>query len=175
MSEMRVYVVPYDPAWPARFEAERASLEGLLGPWRRGPIEHVGSTAVAGLCAKPVIDVMVGVVSLVDSEPAKQVLQRAGYQYSDYKSDVMHWFCKPSFEHRTHHLHLVPFESQLWRDRLVFRDALRASSALAHEYAELKQSLARQFELDREAYTEAKTPFIERVLAGKVNASEGLS
>jgi GrpB-like predicted nucleotidyltransferase (UPF0157 family) len=164
MTEMRVYLVPYDSTWLAKFEAERVHLEGLLGPWRRGPVEHVGSTAVVGLCAKPVIDVMVGVTSLAESEPAKVVLGQAGYQYAEYKTEVMHWFCKPSFELRTHHLHLIPFESQLWRDRLAFRDALRRSPALAGKYAVLKQSLAQQFEFDRDAYTEAKAPFIERVL-----------
>lgn len=165
MIEMRVYLVPYDPTWRSKFEAERAQLEGLLGPWRRGPIEHVGSTAVIGLCAKPVIDVMVGVASLAESEPAKAVLRDAGYKYAEYKTEVMHWFCKPSFELRTHHLHLIPFDSPLWHDRLAFRDALRGSRALADEYAELKESLARRFEFDRDAYTEAKNPFIERVLA----------
>lgn len=93
------------------------------------------------------------------------MLNGAGYRYAEYKTDVMHWFCKPSFEHRTHHLHLIPFESPLWRDRLAFRDALRRSPALADEYAELKASLAQKYELDRDAYTEAKSPFIERVLA----------
>jgi GrpB-like predicted nucleotidyltransferase (UPF0157 family) len=77
----------------------------------------------------------------------------------------MHWFCKPSFEHRTHHLHLIPFESPLWMDRLSFRDRLRQSEALRTEYAALKLDLARRFEHDREAYTEGKSPFIARVLA----------
>ncbi len=153
MSEMRVYVVPYDPTWVGKFNTERTYLGELLRPWLRGPIEHVGSTAVLGLCAKPVIDVMVGVASLTESAPAKDVLSRAGYQYAEYKTEVMHWFCKPSFELRTHHIHLIPFESELWHQRLAFRDALRASNALATEYAELKQVLARTFEFDREAYT----------------------
>lgn len=164
MSQMRVHVVPYDPTWVDRFKAESASLARLLGPWRRGPIEHVGSTAVPGLCAKPVIDVMVGVSSLTASLPAKQVLADAGYQYSAYQADVMHWFCKPSFALRTHHIHLVPFESDLWFHRLAFRDALRTESGLATEYAELKLELARTFEFEREAYTAAKAPFVARVL-----------
>jgi GrpB-like predicted nucleotidyltransferase (UPF0157 family) len=164
MSQMRIYLVPYDPTWAHSFETESAGLARLLGPWRRGSIEHIGSTAVRGLCAKPVIDVMVGVSSLTASLPAKQVLADAGYQYSAYRADVMHWFCKPSFAFRTHHIHLIPFESDLWLQRLAFRDALRADRALATEYAELKQELARTFEFDREAYTAAKDPFVERVL-----------
>jgi len=165
MSEAPVHVVPYDPNWLARFEEEKALIEALLGPWRRGPIEHVGSTAVPNLCAKPVIDIMVGVTSLAESEPAKGVLSRAGYQYAEYKTAVMHWFCKPSFAMRTHHLHLIPHQSPLWHDRLRFRDALRANPALAAEYGALKLELARKFEFDREAYTEAKSPFVARILA----------
>ena len=101
MSEMPIYVVPYDPSWVDKFESEKASLEQLLAPWRKGPIEHVGSTAVPGLCAKPVIDIMAGVTSLSESEPAKDILRQAGYQYAEYKTDIMHWFCKPSFSMRT--------------------------------------------------------------------------
>src|SRR5262249_48460658 len=118
-----------------------------------------------GLCAKPVIDVMVGVASLAESEPAKSVLREAGYQYAEYKTDAMHWFCKPSFAMRTHHLHLIPYGNSLWHDRLRFRDALRNDSRLAADYAALKLDLARKFEFDREAYTDGKSPFIARTLA----------
>ena len=165
MSEAPIHVIPYDPSWIAKFEDEKAILETLLAPWRRGPIEHVGSTAVPGLCAKPVIDVMVGVTSLAESEPAKDALRDAGYQYAEYKTDVMHWFCKPSFAMRTHHLHLIPYGGPLWFDRLRFRDLLRADSTLADQYAALKMELARKFEFDREAYTDGKSPFIARTLA----------
>jgi GrpB-like predicted nucleotidyltransferase (UPF0157 family) len=160
-----VHLVPYDPSWPSAFEQERVLLERLLAPWRRGPIEHVGSTAVPGLLAKPVIDVMVGVASLAESEPAKPVLERAGYHHAEYKTEVMHWFCKPSFALRTHHVHLIPHESPLWRERLAFRDLLRTNAVVAQQYAELKTDLARRHEFDREAYTESKYPFIQRVLA----------
>jgi GrpB-like predicted nucleotidyltransferase (UPF0157 family) len=68
MPEAPIRVVSYDPDWVEQFEREKAHLEALLAPWRRGTTEHVGSTAVVGLCAKPVIDVMVGVSSLTESE-----------------------------------------------------------------------------------------------------------
>jgi GrpB-like predicted nucleotidyltransferase (UPF0157 family) len=165
MSEAPIHLVPYDATWIAQFERERALLEKLLAPWRRGPIEHVGSTAIPRLCAKPVIDVMVGVTSLDESEPAKAALREAGYQYAEYKIDVMHWFCKPSFAMRTHHLHLIPYQAPLWHDRLKFRDMLRADPALAADYAALKLDLANKFEFDREAYTEGKSPFIARILS----------
>lgn len=76
----------------------------------------------------------------------------------------MHWFCKPHSNHRTHHLHLVPAGSQRYRDELDFRDRLRANPNLARRYTDLKRSLARRFEHDRDAYTEAKTAFVKAAL-----------
>ena len=124
-----------------------------------------GSTAVARLAAKPVIDIMAAVQSLEASRPAIAAVAYLGYVYYPYKADVMHWFCKPSPSLRTHHLHLVPIASPLWAQRLHFRDALRNNAALAAQYAELKLQLAHQFPLDREAYTDGKTVFVLRVLS----------
>lgn len=160
-----VEIVGYDESWPAKFEAERALLEEVLAPWLTGAIEHIGITAVPGLPAKPVIDIMAPVHTLDTSRPAIEAAASVGYVYYPYKAEVMHWFCKPSPHLRTHHLHLVPFASPLWEQRLRFRDALRQNPALAAEYAALKLRLAQQFRLDREAYTEAKAPFVHRVLS----------
>lgn len=161
-----VSICNYDPAWPARFAAEQALLERVLADWLAGPIEHVGSTAVPGLAAKPVIDIMAAVRDLESVRDAIPVLAERDYCHAPYKSEVMHWFCKPSPERRTHHLHLVPYESRLWHERLVFRDALRADAVLAAEYAALKRELAVRFSRDRERYTQEKGSFIVRVLAG---------
>ena len=160
-----IEIVSYDPLWPKKFEIERLLLQDTLAPWTAGPIEHIGSTAVAGLAAKPVIDIMTGVQSLGASRPAIAALLHLDYVYYPYQPDVMHWFCKPSPSLRTHHLHLVPVASLLWAQRLSFRDALRSDAALAAEYAELKLRLAHQFPLDREVYTDGKTAFIRRVLS----------
>ena len=162
--EARVEIAPYDAAWPSLFAQERALLEAVLGPWLAGPIEHVGSTAVTGLPAKPVIDIMAGVESLAAAGPAIAAAATLGYLYFPYRPDVMHWFCKPSPAYRTHHLHLVPAGSRLWVERLAFRDCLRREAATASEYAALKMTLAKQYEFDREAYTGAKGPFIQRIL-----------
>lgn len=164
-SSAPVIVVPYDASWPGMFEVEQRILARVLAPWLAGPIEHVGSTAVPGLDAKPVIDIMVAVRSLEASRAAIPAAEDAGYLYWPYKADVMHWFCKPSDAHRTHHLHLVPHASQLWRARLAFRDALRADASLARRYARLKHELARRYRDDREAYTQSKSAFIRQVLA----------
>ena len=159
-----VYIEVYDAAWPKRFEVERELLREVLGPWLAGPIEHVGSTAVFGLAAKPIVDIMAGVSSLAESRPAIDALAAHGYCHHSYAEDVEHWFCKPSPELRTHHLHLVPVHSELWQQRLVFRDALRAQPARAAEYARLKVELAERHRFDREAYTRAKSAFIGEVL-----------
>jgi GrpB-like predicted nucleotidyltransferase (UPF0157 family) len=161
--EAPVDIVPYNPAWPARFEAESAVLRRALAQWLRGPIEHIGSTAIPGLAAKDVVDIMAGVASLDASRPAIEAAEALGYCYAPYQADVEHWFCKPSFAHRTHHLHLIPLNAPQWRRPLAFRDYLRAHPAVAAEYEALKRALAAAHRLDREAYTQAKAPFIDRV------------
>lgn len=167
MHEKPVRLVDYDSAWPVMFEAERSQLAEALQPWLFGPIEHIGSTAVPGLTAKPVVDIMAGVQDLETSRAALEPVARLGYMYFPYRPDQMHWFCKPSPAHRTHHLHLVPFESQLWAERLAFRDSLRRSPDLAATYAALKRELATRYEFDREAYTDAKSEFVHSVVRGE--------
>lgn len=162
-SEAPVEIVPYDPTWPAKFEEEASSLRRELRPWLVGPIEHIGSTAVLGLAAKPVIDIMAGVQTLEASRPAITVANDLGYCHWPYQADLEHWFCKPSPAHRTHHLHLIPIGSLQWIRAIAFRDYLRGHPEAAHDYAELKRRLAREHHLDREAYTVAKRPFIDRI------------
>ncbi len=160
-----VVLAEYDPAWPPQFERERRLLSEVLAIWLTGPIEHIGSTAVPGLVAKPILDLMAGVESLEQSQPAIEAVAHLSYVYFPYRTEVMHWFCKPSPAIRTHHLHLVPVNSQLWMERLAFRDFLRQHPRVAAEYSELKRVLAARHRYDREAYTEAKEPFVRRVLA----------
>ena len=159
-----IIIEPYDPTWPPKFETEKGVLTAVLAPWLAGTIEHIGSTAVPGLPAKPVIDIMGAVRDLPSSQPAIEALRPFNYCYFPYKAKLMHWFCKPTPASRTHHLHLVPFESQLWRERLAFRDCLRSDPATREAYRQLKLKLAAQFRNDRDAYTEAKTDFIRSVL-----------
>jgi GrpB-like predicted nucleotidyltransferase (UPF0157 family) len=164
MPDAPIEVVEYSQHWMELFDTERDVLAHELKSWLVEVPEHIGSTAVPGLAAKPIIDIMAPVASLEASLPAIEAAGRIGYVFYPYKAEVMHWFCKPSPGYRTHHLHLVPIGSQLWIDRLTFRDALRANEALRTEYQALKQSLAQLHREDREAYTSAKGPFIERVL-----------
>lgn len=160
-----IALVPPDSSWPTRFQQERGLLEAALAPWLTGGVHHVGSTAVPGLPAKPVIDILAGVESLADSRASFDALAALEYRYAPYRTDEMHWFCKPSPAHRTHHLHLIPTRSPRYNDELAFRDALRADPQLARQYAGLKQGLAARHREDREAYTEGKAPFVAGVLA----------
>ncbi|MFP5399246.1 MAG: GrpB family protein [Gammaproteobacteria bacterium] len=160
---------PFDPVAyradrPAAFAAEAAVLQDLLAPCRVGPEEHIGSTAVPGTTAKPVIDIVAPVASLDESRPAIDRAATAGCVHLPCRPDVMPWFCGPSPAHRTHHLHLVPCGGSLWTARLALRDALRRSPALAAEEAQLKAELARRHRTDREADTDGKTGFAEAVL-----------
>ena len=163
--EAPVDIVPYDASWPGRFKQEEKGLRRALAAWLVGPLEHIGSTAIPGLVAKPVIDMMAGVENLDASRPAIAALARLGYCYAPYRPESEHWFCKPSPAFRTHHLHLVPLQSPHWSEAIAFRDYLRSHSQIAAEYGDLKQRLARGYRFDREAYTEAKGPFIARITA----------
>ena len=160
-----IRLAPPDPAWTARFERERDALEAAIGEWVEGGIHHVGSTAVPGLEAKPIIDILVGVSDLDTALACFEPLADLGYLHAPYLADEMHWFCKPDPARRTHHLHLVPKVSRRYRDELAFRDLLRADPRVADEYAALKRDLADRHRDDREAYTEAKGTFIRSALA----------
>jgi GrpB-like predicted nucleotidyltransferase (UPF0157 family)/GNAT superfamily N-acetyltransferase len=162
--EQEIHLVPYDESWPLLFDQEQASLYRDIGKFVVGSIEHIGSTAVPGLLAKPVIDIMAGVKGLEESRSAIALLAGNGYFYFPYRPDLMHWFCKPSPSFRTHHLHLVPYGSRLWMERIAFRDYLRSHPEAAAEYGDLKQRLAFLHRLDREAYTEAKGPFVRQII-----------
>jgi len=165
MSDEQITIRSYEQQWPTQFNLEKKRLLPVIKPWLVGTVEHVGSTAVFGLSAKPVIDIMVGIKSLGDSKEVINALVSNGYCYSSYKSDFMYWFCKPSAKIRTHHLHCIPFNSALWHQRIKFRDALRTSPEIASEYQALKIRLAKQYPRDREKYTQGKWPFIKKVLA----------
>ncbi len=167
MTDSKIIIEQYNPLWREMFEQEKTQLNTLLAHNVVGAIEHVGSTAVEGLAAKPIIDIMVGISDLASTKHLIPALEHLHYCYYPYKTEVMHWFCKPSPEHRTHHLHLVPFESPLWHERICFRDALREQPYLVQQYQQLKYQLAQRFADDREAYTQHKWPFIAQVLANR--------
>jgi GrpB-like predicted nucleotidyltransferase (UPF0157 family) len=168
----KVVVSSYCSAWPEISEAVRRELLGVFAPLEVG-IEHIGSTAVPGLAAKPVIDVLVGAASLADIEARIGGLEAVGYSYvSKYEAalPLRRYFVKAPAEGLRIHVHGVERGARLWREHLAFRDALRADEELRARYQELKLRLAREFADDKTAYTEAKGPFIEAAVRRAVSS-----
>jgi GrpB-like predicted nucleotidyltransferase (UPF0157 family) len=166
----RAELSPYDPRWADRGRTESARLTELLAPWLAGEVEHAGSTAVPGLTAKPVIDLMAPVGDLdAATGPAGERLAAEGWCYVPPELDQRPWrrfFVKPdaSGQRREAHLHVIPAGHPRWAEQLAFRDALRRDSRLARRYADLKRELAQAHGHDREAYTEGKGQFVAAVL-----------
>ncbi len=171
-----VEVVPYDPSWPQMFDEERGRILDALGSRAVG-IEHVGSTAVPGLCAKPVIDIMVGVRTLDEAPKCVGALEGLGYEYVPGFEVVVperRYFRRFDVAgRRTHQIHLVERRNLDWWGRHVrLRDYLRAHPEVAREYGELKTSLARRFRHDRAGYMDGKDGFI-RVLERRALEGSG--
>lgn len=157
----------YDPAWPTRFEKERVRIGNLLGSMVVG-IEHVGSTAVPGLAAKPIIDFLVTVHSLpLVKHDCTQALQALGYAYlpesEAWLPDEM-LFRKTAGQRWTHHLHVMEPTSPRWEEFVLIRDYLRAHPDIAGAYGQLKRAVALVFGEDIVGYRDAKRPFLQGVL-----------
>jgi len=161
-----IVVSEYDPAWPAMFEQERVAVKAALGDLVLA-IEHMGSTAVPGLAAKPIIDLLVGVRSLTEAhDRATEPLRKLGYTYiPEYQSwlpDEM-FFRKGNPGPWTHHVHLMEPSNPRWERWLLFRDYLRSNPEAATAYANLKKLLAAKFGDDIAAYRDAKHTFVEEI------------
>jgi GrpB-like predicted nucleotidyltransferase (UPF0157 family) len=153
-----IVIVEYDLAWPAEFERLRTRVAAAVGGVAVA-IEHVGSTAVPGLAAKPVIDVVV-VVEPHDLQTAVERLVAIGYVHQgNLGVEAREAFGVPEGEGR-HHLYVSPIDSEELRAQLAFRDRLRANPELAAKYEGLKRELAMRFRDDREGYADAKTDFV---------------
>ncbi|MDX6199468.1 MAG: hypothetical protein QOJ79_2619 [Actinomycetota bacterium] len=159
-------VLPYSETWPALFEEEAVQLRDALRPWLVDGIHHIGSTAVPGLAAKPSLDMMAGVADLDVARNAIPVLAGLGYEHSDHRPHEALWFYKQpgaDYSARTHQLHLTRPDSDLWRERLAFRDALRGDPQLRAEYEALKRALASDGAAVDD-YASGKRPFVTAVL-----------
>ena len=179
-------IVDYDPEWPARYEREKRHLLACFPEGSVIRIEHIGSTAVPGLAAKPIVDILVGVSDLsVVRERVAPPLEAQGYDYfwrpthGDDGPPFYAWFIRrDSAGVRTHHIHVVEMGFDEHWDRVLFRDYLIAHPEAATQYAELKRRLAADFANDRVRYAEDKTSFIvdatgraKRERRGPTNAS----
>jgi len=166
-----IVIVDYDPRWPRFFDEEKTNILRVIGPMVLR-IEHIGSTAVPGLAAKPIIDIMAGVKHLSDATWCIQPLKTLGYEYvPEYEKHIpdRRYFRKgnrPGLEQgSTHHLHMVEAKGEFWERHLLFRDYLREHSEEAGRYADLKKTLASRFSSDRESYTSAKTGYSQEIVA----------
>jgi GrpB-like predicted nucleotidyltransferase (UPF0157 family) len=163
-------VVAYDPYWPEAFEEERIHLLSCLPHDLISRIEHFGSTAVPGLSAKPIVDILVEVTSLNETkQKIAPILEAQGYDYfwrptwGDDTPPFYAWFIKRDRNgNRTYHIHMVEAHFEHW-DRLLFRDYLIEHPDIANEYGNLKKKISAAHHSDRVAYTQAKSDFIRRV------------
>jgi len=168
-----IAIAPYDPCWPELFRLEREHLRSCLPPELVRRVEHFGSTAVPGLSAKPIIDMLIETADLRATRLlAAPLLEAQGYDYfwrptiGDDGPPFYAWFIKrdPRSGARTHHLHMVEASFREHWDRLLFRDHLIAHPDVARDYARLKSALAAAFPCDRAAYTRGKSEFIAAVM-----------
>ena len=159
----RIEIVAYDPAWPERFAELGRELRGGLGGVALR-IDHIGSTAVPGLAAKPIIDIQISVAAFEPLDAFRMPLERLGYVYrADNPERTKRYFREPPGRRRTHvHVRRAGSFSEQWA--LLFRDYLRVRREVAAEYAALKRRLAAQFRDDRRGYTRAKGPFLWAII-----------
>jgi GrpB-like predicted nucleotidyltransferase (UPF0157 family) len=163
-----VEIVDYDPRWPLLFNEEARRLRAVLDPSLIVGLEHFGSTAIPGLSAKPIIDILIAVRSLAAAQATfVEALRTLDYVYwaDNPKKDRM-FFVKgmpPFGAKRSHHVHITEPDGEMWR-RLAFRDYLRAHPEEAETYTQLKRRLAAEHRADREAYTNAKSAYVDSVM-----------
>ena len=158
---------PAQQVWHRRGEHLSRQLDVALAPWLVAPVAHVGSTAVPGLAAKPILDVQAAVLDFACAEPVARALGPAGWHLVPAEFDARpyrRFLVLVVDDHRAAHLHLLLAGSARWVEQLAFRDALRADPTLVRRYAELKQALAAEHSGDREAYTAGKAQFVRDVL-----------
>lgn len=164
-----------DSGWAERFRAEAPAVQRALGRMAVGRVEHIGSTAVPGLAAKPIIDMVVPLQADAEAEAVTSALEAIGWVHDPQPDDRelrRLSFCRPDPAWRTHHLHVVAESSGSWRDWIAFRDQLRIDPRRAAAYADLKRGLARRHEHDRDAYRAGKGAFVrETLLAARVHAA----
>jgi GrpB-like predicted nucleotidyltransferase (UPF0157 family) len=162
LEEGVVRLSPYDQEWVDLFNAEKARLSGAIGEYVLD-IQHVGSTAIPGMLAKPIIDIGVAVEDFDQARICIPPLEALGYIFrGEYGIPRRHYLING--EPRKYHVHINEINGQNWENHVLFRDTLISHPELARDYAAIKTSLAARFPCDREAYLEGKAPFIQQVL-----------
>jgi GrpB-like predicted nucleotidyltransferase (UPF0157 family) len=165
-----VRLVPYDSRWPLLFLDEVERIRSTAGADLPLAIEHVGSTAISGLAAKPILDLLGGYPRGANVSSYIDALIRAGYQHRGEQGIPGREFFRRG-DPRSHHFHLAEEGGTFWREHLAFRDALRAQPELRDAYGALKLQLARKYPYHREAYIEGKTEFVRTVVGAAVGSA----
>ncbi|MHC4907475.1 MAG: GrpB family protein [Planctomycetota bacterium] len=162
---MKIILSEYNCDWATAFKQEKETLQMSISS-SHPSIEHVGSTSVPDLIAKPIIDIMMGLPDFAQADALVPCLQQLGYTYFSQYEDVMpyrRFFKKQNGGITTHHIHMVESGSEFWIRHLLFRDFLRGNQSVAADYANLKLKLAQQDWKDGNEYADAKTDFIRSV------------
>jgi len=169
MKKNKVVLSDYDPNWEEQFLDEKRSIQEAIGLSILG-IEHIGSTSIKGLKAKPIIDILLGVQSIEGVSELIEALRIIGYEYVP-KPELIdrRFFRKGLWGQGTCHLHICEYNNNEWIDKCLFRDYLRLNAQTAHEYETLKEQLAYHFQYDRPTYTLKKEPFIQKVITQAKN------
>ena len=161
-----VELTPYSPMWPATFDIEKARLDEIFGAGAF-LIEHVGSTAVPGLGGKPIIDILVGAPAVEVFDRHIPALVATGYRHVEefqLAFPQRRFLVKPNGQPGHFNLNAVRYDTPFWHDLIAFRDVLRSDPGIAERYWRLKGALASRFRNDRQAYSNAKTEFIQNAL-----------
>lgn len=159
-----VKLVPHNHKWAKLFQIEKKRLQNGLG-YQVEAIEHIGSTAVNRMLAKPIIDIAVGIASMRDSKKLVNPLKKLGYEWRQHVGGphVRLFFAKGPESKRTHYIHLLKYNGEIWKDQIAFRDYLKLNRQVALRYNKLKELLEKKFKDNRTYYTAAKTKFIHSI------------
>jgi len=162
---MKVSIVEYRPEWRTMFENEKRTIQTALGEVS-AQIEHIGSTAVVGLAAKPIIDLMIGLGDFSIADYLVPKIEALGYEYIQKYEAVMpfrRFFIKEQMGLRTHQIHMVEIGTEFWDRLILFRDYLRQNADVVARYASLKRELAEREWNDVNEYADAKTEFVREI------------
>ena len=164
LQKKKVKLLSYKPGWKRLYKKEEELLRSSIGKYIED-IQHIGSTAIPGVKAKPIIDIAIGVKSLEVGEKCIKPLEKLGYEYrQDAGLKGRHFFAKGGKKNRTHYIHIEKINSQFWKNHILFRNYLRKHKKAVKEYNELKEKLAEKYRDDRDAYTVEKAIFIQKIL-----------
>ncbi|MDP2741555.1 MAG: GrpB family protein [bacterium] len=164
LQKEKVKLLLYNPIWGKLYKKEEKLILSVLKDYI-SDIQHIGSTAIPGAKAKPIIDIAVGVKKLKDGEKCIEPLRQLGYRYiHDANIEKRHFFTKGNGVYITHHLHVEKFNGKNWKNQILFRDYLKKHKEVVKEYNELKEILADKYKNDRKKYVAGKNKFIKNIL-----------